>query len=639
MKKLNGFFLLSIFLFPLGMMAQEDTTVQVVDTLVTDTTLQVVDTTTLMVTTDSMVAKSEYSAWTTPVISDDMTVDPEQNRLWKEGKAKFPAKPKNMWELGIHFGHFMLDGDVDRTIPAGYGVGLHLRKALHYVFSIRLDAFYGQAWGIDPQPWRHSSQGGGLVEDVFSPYGDPQVDGVWFPSHKTTYIYGAVEAILNIGNLLFHKERNKWNWYLGVGAGLDHHKAMLDLFDENGNPYNNLIGQTGYTEDLFNTRSGRLDIKDNLRNVYDGDYETEGYKKAGIFRLGDETNIHFVWIASMGISRKLGKRINIGLEHQVMLSDNDYLDGIKFRTSGDQTNNVDVGHYTHLRLGINLGSFSKRAEPLYWLNPLDAAFNDIAELKKRPIFDPTDTDGDGVIDILDEEPESPVGAPVDTKGRVLDSDGDGVADYQDQEPYSPGGYAVDENGVADVPEIPIWTREDIEGLVDSKYGVTMANCCRDWFLPMIHFDLDSYCIKPEYYPHLHHIATVMQSNPNVEVTVRGHTDQKNNNEYNMVLSYNRAKAAIDFLTTKYGLSRDRFNLMYGGEDTPLVSAEDTKKLKERQQYLNRRVEFSVAKDSDYDMPRPEGPEAGHCDEYKPSGDTYSPAPSSPVYRGNKNAGF
>jgi outer membrane protein OmpA-like peptidoglycan-associated protein len=241
--------------------------------------------------------------------------------------------------------------------------------------------------------------------------------------------------------------------------------------------------------------------------------------------------------------------------------------------------------------------------------------------------------------MLDEEPESPVGAAVDTRGIVLDSDGDGVADYMDQEPYSPPGYEITENGVALVPEIPSWSEEDIRNIADQRVAAGISACCRDWFLPMIHFDLDSYCIKPEYYPHLHHVGTVMQDNPDIMVTVRGHTDYRNNNEYNMVLSYNRAKAAIDFMTTKYGLSRDRFKLMYGGEENPLITKKETRKLKEKQQYLNRRVEFSVSKNSDYDMPRPEGPEAGHCDEYKPSGDVYAPAPSSPVYRGNKNAGF
>lgn len=587
---------------------------------------------------DTIPDTTVYKTWETPIIGDDMTVDPDLNKAWREGQSAYSAKPKNMWELGIHLGHFFIDGDVDRTIPGGFGAGLHLRKAIHYVFSIRLEAFYGMAWGLDPQPWRHGSTGGGLVEEVFDPYGDPGTDGVWFPSHRTTFIHGNIQTVINIGNLLFHKERNKWNWYATIGVGLSHHKAMLDMLDGDGNPYSGLLGATNWNDDDFDTRQGRLDIKDELRDIYDGDFETEGFKKKGIFRIGDETNIHFMWTAGMGIARKIGKRFNIGIEHQLFLTDNDYLDGIKFRTAGDQTNNVDIGHYTSIRLAFNLGSFSNRTEPLYWLNPMDAAFNDIAALKRRPELDLTDSDGDGVINMIDLEINSPEGAPVDTRGITLDSDGDGYPDYKDAEPYSPPGFEVDKKGIAIVPEGV--TKEEVVNMIDNSITNVAGNgCCRDWFLPMIHFDLDNYCIKPEYYPHVHHVATVMRSNPDLCVTVHGHTDNSNNNDYNMVLSYNRAKAAIDYMTSKYGISRDRFKLMYGGEESPLVSEAEEGKLKDSQKYLNRRVEFRVCEDTDVDMGRPEGPEAGNCDEYKPNEDVYTPVPKTPVYRGAKNSGF
>ena len=44
------------------------------------------------------------------------------------------------------------------------------------------------------------------------------------------------------------------------------------------------------------------------------------------------------------------------------------------------------------------------------------------------------------IDMLDQEVNTPAGAPVDTRGIALDSDGDNIADYKDKEPYSPPGY-------------------------------------------------------------------------------------------------------------------------------------------------------------------------------------------------------
>ncbi len=560
----------------------------------------------------------------------------DQNASWRMGKSAYSAKPKNAWELGVHAGHYMIGGDVDPQIPGGFGVGLHLRKAIHYAFSIRADLFYGVTKGLETQPWRHSSVkggngiGGGLVESVYAPYAN-NADG-WFPAYKTRQMYGAFQGVINIGNLLFHKNRNKWNVYVALGVGLNSYKTELDLLDGDGNAYQNLLTVTEWTAEKFDTRSGRSDIKDALKDHYDGDYETEGPNKKGIFRLGDETNLHFMFTGSVGVSRRLSKRINIGLEHQVMVSDNDYLDGIRFRTEDDLTSDVDLEHYTNVRLAINLGNLDKVEEPLYWLNPLDNTMNDIAELKQRPVLDLTDSDGDGVIDMMDQEIDSPSGALVDTRGVTLDSDSDGVADHKDKEPYSPPGYDVDGNGVAKTEKF--LTEGEVNALVDSKSDVIMKevkmiaeNECGKWFLPMIHFDTDRYTIKPEFYGQLHHVANVMKLCPKACVAVVGHTDAKSTNKYNNMLSYNRSNATIDYLTSNYGIDRNRFKLMYGGEETPLVQSAKGSSEK----YMNRRVEFRLCEANDNDMAKPEGPNAGTG--------SVKGAGSNSTFSGNKNSGY
>ena len=587
----------------------------------------------------SMTAQKD--AFSTTGITDEMTNNPEQNKAWRMGQDKYSARPSSAWELGVHVGHFFIDGDVDRTLPGGYGLGLHLRKAIHYVFSIRGDLFYGKATGLETQAWKTRANGGGLVEygaavndgDYVNDYAQYTDTEGWFPSHQTTYGYGALQGVLNIGNLLFHKERNKWNWYITVGVGLSSHSTKLDLLNADGNLYSSTLKtDIGWTQEKFDTKAGRADIKDAINTIYDGVYETSGAKKQGIFRLGDDTNIHVVWTGSMGISRKLSKRINLGIEHQVMLADNDYLDGIKFRTASDQTNNSDIPHYTNLRLAINLGNFDKVTEPLYWLNPLDNTFNDIAELKQRPVLDLTDEDGDGIIDMLDQELDTPSGCPVDTRGVTLDSDSDGLADCKDQEPYSPPGFDVDDKGVAMVPKA--MTEDDVNSIVDNKAVAIMSTVnanaakseCGKWFLPMIHYDLDKYSIKPEFYGHLHHVANVLKMCPSLCVTAVGHTDVRSGDNYNRVLSYNRTKAVIDYLESNYGIDRSRIKLMYGGENTPLIGSSKG----EAQHYMNRRVEFRVCEPGDYDMPRPEGANAGSGSRSGSTGTKYS---------GNKNSGY
>lgn len=661
------------------------------------------------------ISPKERSPWLAPIITDEMTKDPEQNRQWRLGQYKYSAQPKDMWEFGLHGGHFFIDGDVDRRAIAGLGTGIHFRKALTYFTSIRFDGFYGTTKGLEKQPWRHRTNGGGLVEsnnqfDGWESYRGNQEALDWFPAHKTTYYYGAVQLIFNIGNVLFHKERNKWNTYVGLGVGLDHHKTMLDLTDAAGNAYTNLRERTSFTRELFNTQAGRKAIAESLDAIYDGVYETEGFKKVGIFRIGDDFNIHAVFTGSVGVSRKLSKRFNLGIEHQVMASDNDYLDGIKYRTSSDQSNNVDISHYTNLRLGINMGRFDRRIEPLYWINPMENVFTDIAELKARPQFEWEDGDNDGVMDLIDQELDTPEGCLVDTKGVTLDSDGDGVVDCRDREPFSPPGYPVDADGVAQIDEelLNILTEEDVitiirencelcanqgygiqpgprfgpdgqvlnststlnqgqnigggltqGGASDSTrtgntstttpgisggiggvggtntYGRIIHSGCGNWFLPMIHFDLDKYSLRPEAYVSLHQIASVMKKCPELVITAHGHTDVRNSNNYNRMLSYNRAKEAVDYLVSAYGIDRARFNLMFGGEESPLIpnlkSNHYTTDFEEQMQFINRRVEFRVSEGADINMGRPEGRNAGVR--------SYGSSRPGSKYKGNKNSGY
>ncbi|MBK8955335.1 MAG: OmpA family protein [Saprospiraceae bacterium] len=532
----------------------------------------------------------------------------DPNSLWKSGKSKYPPKPKHMWEIGLGVGNYFISGDVDYCLP-GYGFALHVRRALHYAFSIRAEVFYGIAYGLEPQPYSSSLDN---EQEVFQGYGTNSGGNAWFPSYRTKYLSASLQGVLNIGNILFHKDRNVWNWYMFVGLGLDHHVTELDLKDEYG-VYTNLVGITNFTVDRFNTSKGRSEIKDKLESIYDGKYETRAHEQNGIFRFGDDYNSHVLFQAGIGLARKINRRINIAIEHQIGLTDNDYLDGIRWRTNLDQTTENDVQHFTNLRLAINIGSFKKKKEPLYWLNPLDAVMQDIADLKQRPVYDPTDTDKDGVIDLLDQDNETPEGAAVDTKGLALDSDNDGIPDYKDAEPFSPPGIAVDERGVAKVN--PPLGEGDVKNIIDKRFGIPPGTADGDaahvllsnvkWFLPMVHFNLDEYCINEKYAPQFANVAQVMKTHPGLKITVHGHTDIRHSNAYNKVLSYNRAHEAIEYMVNTYCIARDRFILMYGGEEQPLGGHKVN-------HGVNRRAEFRVAAPDDIEMPKPDGPPAGQC---------------------------
>jgi hypothetical protein len=50
--------------------------------------------------------------------------------------------PVDQWELGLNAGVPFVSGDLDSKL--GFGGGLHARKALDHVFSLRLGALYAK---------------------------------------------------------------------------------------------------------------------------------------------------------------------------------------------------------------------------------------------------------------------------------------------------------------------------------------------------------------------------------------------------------------------------------------------------------------------------------------------------------------
>ena len=517
---------------------------------------------------------------------------------------KFNSQPKHMWELGIHAGQMVLIGDIKPKsffLP-GYGFGIHLRRALDYAWSVRVDAMIGRTCGLEPRSsggYEAATFNNSVLQEQYSnAVTAANGDNAWYHNYQLKWYSIGFQGVWSLNSFNFNNQIKKWNFYVLAGPGFDFYETYYDAKDANDNFYdfNNIADglEPGLSAD------DRKTVKENLNNLLDGTYETRAETSKGR-RPGNrddddnerQYNIHAT--VGAGLSRRITPRINISLEHQTSLvfgNEGDLLDGYRWRTKYDMTQFKDLINYTNLRINFNLGSKDKASEPLYWVSPMDLLAEDLAEVKSRPKLDLTDTDGDGVIDMLDQEVDTEAGCAVDTRGVILDSDGDGVVDCKDKETYSPPGYKIDADGVAQVPEPDMLDENDVNRIVDAKIAaikfpsapvVTPA----EWFLPMIHFDNNKYAIKTTEYGKLHNVAEVMKLNPGLRVAVAGHTDRRAGNCYNDVLSYNRAKQSIDYLVTKYGIPRDRFVLTWGGENTTLIPTDGSS-------LMNRRVEFKVA---------------------------------------------
>jgi len=435
------------------------------------------------------------------------------------------------WEIGLHAGHFFSNGNID--FKPGAAGGIHLRRALDYVFSLRATALFGSLKGEDPGNIR---------------------------SNETIYYSGSLQIVAALNNLKWNMGERRTNLFVFGGFGLNSFEAELT----------EMIDNQEITTVLDNDLAAQLEF-------------------------------------GVGISFRINERFNIGIEHQVAYivgnKRADLLDGVQtFTGNEDRTTFRDLANYTSVRLNFNLSSKNQKTEPLYWMNPLEAIANDVQMLKDTRVT-LSDNDGDGVIDALDEEEETPANAPVNVKGIALDSDSDGVKDYNDVEPYSEPGAKVNEAGLSDKEDI----MAQVEKLVEERLKAyqpaapekveTGELSLYDWYLPSVYFGSASHTVSVPDYGTLANVALVMKNNKDTRFAVIGFTDSAGAEDANNRLSYKRSKAVLELLVNKFNVPRSQLILQWKGEESSILEGSNP---------VNRRVEFHVAPPNGQDMPAPAG---------------------------------
>ena len=143
-------------------------------------------------------------------------------------------------------------------------------------------------------------------------------------------------------------------------------------------------------------------------------------------------------------------------------------------------------------------------------------------------------------------------------------------------------------------------------------------------LPNILYDFDKWDLRPESMVSLDKLVETLIDNPTVTIEIMSHTDTRNTEEYNLILSQKRAQSVVDYLVTK-GIELDRLTAKgYGKSSTKVVDAtiasqysflkagtQLTEQLvntlandeqKEIAHQINRRTEFKVMR-TDYEPPK------------------------------------
>jgi len=216
---------------------------------------------------------------------------------------------------------------------------------------------------------------------------------------------------------------------------------------------------------------------------------------------------------------------------------------------------------------------------------------------------PLDSDGDGVPDGIDKCPGTPKGATVDAAGCPHDEDGDNVPDGIDQCPATPKGCLVNANGcptdtdgdgVCDgldqCPDSPPNAKVDQNGcpiiVSDKETQLLETGMIR---LQNINFDTGRSTILPESEPVLDEVGNILARWPELKIEIGGHTDSRGSAAKNAELSKGRARAVMEYLTSKFPeLDPSQFTTMGYGASRPIAS--NTTELGRSK---NRRVEFKV----------------------------------------------
>ena len=216
---------------------------------------------------------------------------------------------------------------------------------------------------------------------------------------------------------------------------------------------------------------------------------------------------------------------------------------------------------------------------------------------------PGDTDGDGILDDVDQcvtQPEDADGFEDEDGCPDPDNDEDGVMDQADECPMEAG--PVVNRGCPD-------SDRDGDGLVDrvdncpDEAGPESNRGClaeqqvvieegRLQILDKVYFRTNRAQIQPRSFPLLTNVAEVLVSHPDIDrVRVEGHTDSTGNDAYNLRLSRERAASVRDFLI-EHGVDPNRLTAQGFGETRPLAnngSAEG--------RAANRRVEFNLGEEA------------------------------------------
>lgn len=245
--------------------------------------------------------------------------------------------------------------------------------------------------------------------------------------------------------------------------------------------------------------------------------------------------------------------------------------GTKVAESKDTIGNLGLGVYYRINDTLSLRSEARAIHNFdnkWWEGMALAGLNVVLGGHLAPKAQIVEPEVVPVTPIVPVQPA--VQPPVPVVVAEGDEDRDGVVDSLDQCPNTPYNVVVDANGCP------------VQELVDDQLRMELR----------VFFDNDKTIIKDQYKPEIRKVAEKMAEYPNATASIEGHASKntkRSSAKYNQRLSEARANAVKGILVNQFGINPARVSAVGYGFDRPI--ADNATK---EGQAMNRRVYASIS---------------------------------------------
>jgi hypothetical protein len=237
---------------------------------------------------------------------------------------------KYTWGAGIDFGNVFIVGDVP-PIKTQLSFGVHLYKPFANWFGVKFKYIHGNAKGLH---WlasenfaKNTAWAGRYAAPVLTSNGALAIgymqNNVFTPATQQDIVYYNYKTSINsvsasaVFTLPIALENPKFGIHFNIGIGALFYKAKVNAL--NGNSTYAVL----FKEVSSSTLRGSKEIISKLKGSMDNTYETAAE--------ADKKTTHFSHHFGFGVSYRIKKQFEVGIEKSYMFIKSDLLDGQRWQ--------------------------------------------------------------------------------------------------------------------------------------------------------------------------------------------------------------------------------------------------------------------------------------------------------------------